>query len=48
MVGFNGNAVETELKNLHLTNKEQDSESDDELEQFVFQPKGNSQRNMKL
>ena len=48
MVGFNGNHVETDLENLHLTNKEQDSESDDELEQFVFQPKGNGQRNMKL
>ena len=48
MVGFNGNHVETDLENLHLTNKEQDSESEDELEQFVFQPKGSSQRNMKF
>ena len=48
MVGFNGNHVEKDLENLHLTNKEQDSESEDELEQFVFQPKGDSQRNMKF
>ena len=47
-VGFNGNHVETDLENLHLTNKEQDSESDDELEQFEFEPKSNSQRNIKL
>lgn len=48
MVGFNDNHFKTELENLHITNKEQDLESDDELEQFVFQPKADSQRDIKF
>ena len=45
---FNGIHIQTELENLHLVDEKQDSESDDELEQFVFQPKSNTQRNFKF
>ena len=45
---FNGIHFQTELENLHLVDEKQDSESDDELEQFVFQPKSNTQRNFKF
>ena len=45
---LNGIHIQTELENLHLVDEKQDSESDDELEQFVFQPKSNTQRNFKF
>ena len=47
-VDLNGSHVQTKLENWHLVDEEQGSESDDELEQFVFQPKYQRQRNVKF
>lgn len=47
-VGLNGSHVQTKLESWHLADEEQGSESDDELEQFVFQPKCQTQRNVKF
>ena len=47
-VGFKASHVTAALKGLHLTDKRQESESDDELEQFVFQPKSIRQGNVDL
>ena len=46
--GFKDSHVTAALKGLHLADKEQESASDDELEQFVFQPKSIRQGTLDL